>query len=69
VPIDECYGLVGLIRTRWRGLSGGKEVWLEIDDFFEDLDRRSKPANRHDGSKPTSAAAVTAGGGQEAQPA
>ena len=23
VPIDECYKLVGLIRTHWRGLSGG----------------------------------------------
>ena len=22
VPIDDCYGLVGLIRTRWRGLTG-----------------------------------------------
>jgi hypothetical protein len=43
VPIDECYSLVGLIRTRWRGLSGGKEVWEEIRAFFDDLDRRSKP--------------------------
>ena len=23
VPIDECYALVGLIRTHWRGLTGG----------------------------------------------
>lgn len=42
VPIDECYALVGLIRTRWKGLSGGSEVWEEIGRFFEDLDRRSK---------------------------
>ena len=27
VPIDDCYALVGLIRTRWRGLTGGAEVW------------------------------------------
>ena len=27
VSIDRCYALVGLIRTRWRGLSGGTEVW------------------------------------------
>jgi hypothetical protein len=34
VPIEDCYRLVALIRTRWRGLSGGSEVWQEIDDFF-----------------------------------
>ena len=40
-PIDECYKLVGLIRTNWRGLSGGSEVWQEIGQFFEDLERRT----------------------------
>jgi hypothetical protein len=44
VPIDECYALVGAIRTRWRGLTGGKEVWQEIATFFERLDRRARPA-------------------------
>jgi hypothetical protein len=39
VPLDDCYGLVGVIRTRWRGLTGGREVWREIDGFFEELDR------------------------------
>jgi len=42
VPIDECYRLVGLIRTRWRGFTGGKEVWQEIEGFFGDLERRSR---------------------------
>jgi hypothetical protein len=42
VPMDECYSLVGLIRTRWRGLSGGREVWEEIGRFFEELRERSK---------------------------
>ncbi len=42
VPLDECYGLVGLIRMRWRGLTGGSEVWREIDRFFEQLDRRAR---------------------------
>jgi hypothetical protein len=46
VPIDECYGLAGLIRTRWRGLTGGKEVWEEIGRFLEALDRRSKSVQR-----------------------
>ena len=42
VPIEDCYGLVGLIRTRWRGLTGGSEVWEEIERFFEALTSRSK---------------------------
>jgi hypothetical protein len=46
VPIDECYSLVGLIRMRWRGLSGGREVWEKIDRFFEDLQERSKTIRR-----------------------
>jgi hypothetical protein len=37
VPIDECYKLVGLIRTHWRGLSGGQEVWARVDQFFQGL--------------------------------
>ena len=42
VPIDECYKLVGLIRTRWRGFSGGREVWDDITRFFEDLGKRAR---------------------------
>ncbi len=41
VPIDECYKLVGLIRTHWRGLSGGTEVWREIGAFFAALKQRA----------------------------
>jgi hypothetical protein len=37
-PIDHCFRLVGIIRTQWRGLSGGEEVWKQIDGFFHDLD-------------------------------
>jgi hypothetical protein len=48
VPIDECYALVGLIRTRWRGLTGGSEVWKAIADRFEELDRRSRAASKDD---------------------
>jgi hypothetical protein len=46
VPIDECFALVGLIRTSWTGLTGGKAVWQAIATFFDDLDRRSRPAGR-----------------------
>jgi hypothetical protein len=42
VPIDDCYALVGLIRTRWRGLTGGTEVWRELGEFFDRLDERSR---------------------------
>jgi hypothetical protein len=43
VPIDDCYRLVAVIRTSWRGFSGGREVWLEIERFFETLEARSRP--------------------------
>ena len=36
-PIDQCHRLTGIIRTHWRGLSGGEEVWREVDRFFESL--------------------------------
>jgi len=36
-PTDKCYQLVGLIRSNWRGLSGGTEVWEKIRDFFVEL--------------------------------
>jgi hypothetical protein len=41
VPIDECFKLVGLIRTHWRGLSGGLEVWGQIARFSASLKERS----------------------------
>jgi hypothetical protein len=37
VSIDRCYALIGLIRTRWSGLSGGADVWDEIRRFFTSL--------------------------------
>ena len=41
VPIDQCFRLVGLIRSRWQGLSGGTKVWKMIGQFFNDLKGRS----------------------------
>jgi hypothetical protein len=42
VPIDDCYTLVALIRTHWRGFTGGSEVWEQIKAFFAGLDERAK---------------------------
>ncbi|WP_336206916.1 DUF5947 family protein [Nonomuraea sp. LPB2021202275-12-8] len=50
VPVDDCYTLVGLLRTRWKGLAGGPDVWREITNFFTELARRSTtvtPADDH----------------------
>lgn len=43
VPVDDCYRLVAVIRTGWRGFTGGKEVWLAIDRFFAELYARARP--------------------------
>jgi hypothetical protein len=48
VPISDCFELVGLIRTRWRGLTGGREVWEEIARFYDGLDRRARVTGRND---------------------
>ena len=40
-PIDECHGLVGLIRRGWRGFSGGEEVTRVVEEFFHGLRVRS----------------------------
>lgn len=41
VPIDTCYELVGLIRLKWRGLSGGEDVWKAITGFYASLRKRA----------------------------
>lgn len=37
VPIDDCYRLVGLVRSRWHGLTGGSAVREQIARFFTEL--------------------------------
>jgi hypothetical protein len=48
VPIEDCFALVGLIRMHWKGLTGGRDVWDEVNGFFDRLDRRARPAGGHD---------------------
>jgi len=50
VPVDECYRLAGLFRSRWRGFGGGAELWAAIDEFFAALARRAILVHR-DGSR------------------
>jgi hypothetical protein len=47
VGVDECYGLVGIVRTQWRGLSGGPAVWAEVGRFFERLRDRARGERGH----------------------
>jgi hypothetical protein len=46
VPIDTCYRLVGLIRSHWRGLSGGSDLWQAVERFFAELRQRAQPVER-----------------------
>jgi hypothetical protein len=43
VGIDICYELVGLIRAHWHGISGGSEVWEQIERFFAGLKAKAGP--------------------------
>jgi len=69
VPIDECYSLVGLMRSGWQGLSGGTKVWKELESFFADLERRARSASaRGQATQANAATAIGAGGREEVAP-
>jgi hypothetical protein len=40
-PIDDCYALVGLIKSRWEGISGGAALEQAVPAFFEALRARA----------------------------
>lgn len=40
-PIDQCYALVGLIKSRWEGISGGSALAQAVPEFFDALRRRA----------------------------
>ena len=46
VPIDACYEFVGRLRMMWRGFDGGQDARAYIDEFFRQLDARSREAHR-----------------------
>ena len=41
MPIDRCYELVGMIKSRWEGISGGRAIEGAVADFFASLDARA----------------------------
>jgi hypothetical protein len=43
LPIDRCYELVGLIRTRWEGISGGDALAEAVPAFFERVRGQATP--------------------------
>lgn len=43
LPIDRCYELVGLIRTRWEGISGGDALAEAVPAFFERVRAQATP--------------------------
>lgn len=40
-PIDDCYRLVGLIKSRWEGISGGAALEQAVPEFFAALRART----------------------------
>jgi len=40
VPIDACYELAGLVRSKWKGIAGGADVDAAIEAFFEGIEAR-----------------------------
>lgn len=43
-PIDDCYALVGLIKSRWEGISGGSALREAVPEFFEAMRGRAAVA-------------------------
>jgi hypothetical protein len=45
LPIDRCYELVGLIRARWEGISGGDALARAVPAFFARIRAQATPAS------------------------
>jgi hypothetical protein len=41
VPVDQCYRMVGLIKSRWEGITGGRGVEEAVGEFFERVRERA----------------------------
>jgi hypothetical protein len=58
VPIDACYELAGRLRMVWRGFDGGQDAHAQLEDFFDAVVGRSRPAPK---AEPTAAGAARDG--------
>jgi hypothetical protein len=45
LPIDRCYELVGLIKSRWEGISGGSAIETAVPEYFERIRARAVVAS------------------------
>ena len=45
-PIDDCYRLVGLIKSHWEGISGGSAIERAVPEFFVGLRSRAVVVHR-----------------------
>ena len=45
LPIDRCYELVGLIKSRWEGISGGSAIERAVPEFFARIRARAVVAS------------------------
>jgi uncharacterized protein DUF5947 len=41
VPVDQCYRMVGLVKSRWEGITGGRGVEKAVAEFFERVRARA----------------------------
>jgi hypothetical protein len=41
VPVDQCYRMVGLIKSRWEGITGGRGVEDAVGEFFDRVRARA----------------------------
>ena len=46
LPIDQCYALVGLIKSRWEGISGGDAIAQAVPEFFAGVRARAVDASQ-----------------------
>jgi hypothetical protein len=42
VPIDACYELVGIVRSKWQGIYGGDDLNGSIEQFFARIAERAQ---------------------------
>src|SRR5690606_30085440 len=62
--VETCFRLVACVRSHWRGVGGGDDVWRALAAFFDGLRHEAVPARRG-APGPEPGAAQTGAGAQE----